>query len=392
VSHGYTFSTLLRLTFCSVPTEEHLERFPRKATPYRQNDIRDVDWDPPFVPDEESELGIEQQRRLWRRRVAHLGLIQEVFFPYRDDMHAPAGKARRQHDENTIERPLTNAKIRDIEAILDFCIEYHADDELFLVFQHALGTGEVPDSDFISTFLERIPTLVFVLLRVFPPSDDCRLHLELSGLGIALKIIRAIVRSANETRVAALVALEKLAGAIATIRLHDYVDLLMQVALSVRAKELVQEVLLVLNDSRLNHLTQPIPPNLVYAHKHALNVVFDRAEEAADECPCTDDGRPRSRQQTRPAQITLAFKDGPHSPFIVKGNIRVDQKHSIRLHSHIRLKATSKPENRFINTPVLDGLVIVANKGEYRFRLMQPAPQELEKMDWLVYDAGSIGL
>lgn len=374
-----------------MPTEEHLSRFPRKAEPYRQNDIRDVDWDPPFVPEEESELAVDVQRRIWQRRVAQLERIKEVFYPYPTDVNRPAGKARRQHDEHSIERPLVNATIEDVDAILEFCVAYHADDELFLVFQHALKTLALSDPEFICKFLERVPNLVFVLLRVFSPTDEFYLHADTAEMGIILDIVRAIVRSANETRIAALVALEKLAASIATIRLSEYIDLLMQVALSVRAKEMMQEVLLVLNDCRLNHLPQPLSPAQAYAHKHALNVVFDRAEEAADECPCTDDGRPRARQQTRPTQITLAFKDGSHSPFVVKGAIRVDAKHTIRLHSHVRFKATSKPDNRFINTPVLDGLVIVANRGEYRFRLMQPAPQELEKMDWLIYDAGSIG-
>jgi regulator of nonsense transcripts 1 len=170
----------------------------------------------------------------------------------------------------------------------------------------------------------------------------------------------------------------------------------MEVALSVRWKDLVQEVLLVLNESRLNHLPQPLSSINVYAHKHALNVVFDRAEEAADECPCTEDGRPRSKQRTPPTQVkSLVFASAEggwmESMFAVKAHIRVDTKHGIRLHSHVRLKATSKAENRFVSTPVLDGLVVVANKGEYRIRLMQPAPPELEAMDWLIYSAGSIG-
>ncbi|KAJ3528070.1 hypothetical protein NMY22_g9549 [Coprinellus aureogranulatus] len=380
---------LFDLWFEHVPTEEHLSRFPRKAEPYRQNDIRDIDWDPPFEPVESTELGIEPQRRIWQERVAQLTLIKGVFYPYPADLSAPAGKVRRQHDENTIERPLTNATIEDIDAILEFCIAYHADDELFLVFQHALRTREL-SSDFICKFLGRAPTLAFVLLRVFPPTDEYYLHPEYRGNGDHT----GYCPGHHTFRQRDAHCRFGCPGETGSVHSHPTVagihGSLMRIALSVRAKDMVQEVLLVLNDSRLNHLPQPLSNAQAYGHKHALNVVFDRAEEAADECPCTDDGRPRARQQTRPTQITLKFKDGPHSPFIVKGDIRVDAKHSIRLHSHVRFKATSKPDNRFLSTPVLDGLVIVANRGEYRFRLMQPAPQELEKMDWLIYNAGSI--
>lgn len=309
-------------------------------------------------------------------------------------MRARPGKTRRQHTEDTIARVLLNTTIDDLDFILEFCLFYHADDELILVFHQAL-TGELPDVEFIARWITRCPSLVFVLLRVYPPTDDFLLHPDIADLGLIHEITHAIVRSSNETRIAALVALEKIAASLATLRLEDYIGLLMEVALSVRWKDLVQEVLLVLNESRLNYLPQPLPPVDVYAHKHALNVVFDRAEEAADECPCTEDGRPRLKQQIPPTQVkSLVFASAggwTESMFAVKAHIRVDAKHGIRLHSHVRLKATSHAENSFLNTPVLDGLVVVASRGEYRIKLMQPAPPELEKMDWLIYSAGSIG-
>ncbi|KAK0477845.1 hypothetical protein IW261DRAFT_1321521, partial [Armillaria novae-zelandiae] len=81
-----------------------------------------------------------------------------------------------------------------------------------------------------------------------------------------------------------------------------YFGLLRQMALSVRALQVAQEVLFVLNDSRA---TLPdIPPEQKYGSKFALGIAFDRAEEAADECPCNEDGRPR-KQRTAPFNTTM---------------------------------------------------------------------------------------
>ncbi|KAH6906119.1 RNA-directed RNA polymerase [Coprinopsis sp. MPI-PUGE-AT-0042] len=211
---------------------------------------------------------------------------------------------------------------------------------------------------------------------VLPPTDD--LCLDEPIIHLATNIIRAIVRSANETRIAALVALEKLAcnyrPALST---RDYFNILMLVALSVRSHNLAREVLLVLHESRLNQRPQPLSPSDRYMHKHSLNIVVDRAEEAGDECPCNDDGQPR-KQRTPPAQVKLSFVDSNHT--LVKAAIRLDARTNARLHSHVRLKATSKAENKWLTLPM--------NRGEMVIELKQPAPPELERMDWVIYDAG----
>ena len=117
--------------------------------------------------------------------------------------------------------------------------------------------------------------MVFALLKAYPPDEEAQAHSEIAPL--IRQIVRNIVRSANDTSIAALVALEKLAKnkCIGAMNLDQYIDIFMLISLSVRSKQLV------LNDCRLQH--SPESAAAAYGHKHALGVVFDRAEGAADE-------------------------------------------------------------------------------------------------------------
>ena len=343
----------------SVPTEEYVRRFQRQSAPYRMNDLKDVDWS------KESD---------W---------LKPAFYPLRDPQGLPSSRQPKQHTQETMDGVLARRMLPELDQILDFGIMYHAEDEVSLVFHYLLLLQPFPQGLAVK-WIDRYPPLVFTALKVYPPGEDLKLPPETEQM--TRTIVQAIIRSANDLRIASLVALEKVAGSIALLPIDEYVELLMLAALSVRSSQLVQEVLLVMNDIRLAHCPQT--PVLEYGHKHALGVVFDRAEEAADECPCNEDGRPR-KQRNPPSQTNLTFV--PDDTTHVMATLRVDAKTAIRLHSHVRLQATSKAENRWIDAPVLDGLVVQAMKGELKIKLLQPAPPETERMDWVVFNAGSIG-
>jgi len=273
----------------------------------------------------------------------------------------------------------------EVDKIMRFAIKYHAEEELFLIFDNVVRRQPL-SIPFVTEWIEKFPQLTFTLLKVFPPSEDGLLPDDLRDVTHA--IVRNIIRSANDTRIAALVGLEKVAKSIGMMDLKHYIDLLMLTALSVRATTLVQEVLLVLNESRLEHC--PESPAAAYGHKHALRVAFDRAEEAADECPCNEDGRPRKKQKVAPAHAKLKFGPDYDTSGQVIATTRIDARSSVRLHSHVRLQAASKAENRF-DVPIMDGVVTQSLKGELKIDLLHPAPPEMEVMDWNMYDAGSIG-
>ena len=345
----------------SVPTEEHLRRFQRKPIPYHLNDIQDVDWTTHSDP--------------W---------MEGAFYRYPGEQ---LKLIKQKHTAETMQQYLLERTIIEIDKIMTFAVQYHAEDEIFFIFAHVIRQQPLP-KDFVTTWIERYPSLTFALLKAYPPDEETQAHPEIVSL--IHHIVRNIVRSANDTRIAALVALEKLAKSIGTMELDQYIDILMLTSLSVRSKQLVQEVLLVLNDSRLRY--SPDSAAAAYGHKHALGVVFDRAEEAADECPCNDDGRPRKKQRVPPSHAKVTFGPDYLESGQVIATIRIDAKNSIRLHSHVRLQAASKAENRWLEAPIMDGVVTQALKGELKINLFHPGPPEMELMDWNIYDAGSIGV
>lgn len=282
----------------SVPTEEYTRRFEKKSLPYRFNDLEDVNWsDDVKYPD-------------W---------LKQAFYPFVATL--PVGRRPVKHTAETISAHLANKMIPQIDRILEFGIEYHAEDEVFLVFNYVLSLSPL-DTAFLDKWIENHPSLVFAALRAFPPDDTYSVGPELAS--ISHTIVRNIIRSANEFKIAALVALEKISKTIAFLDLEQYFDLLMLSALCVRSQQLVQEVLLILNDARLLHCPKSL--SLAYGHKHAPGIAADRAEEASDECPCNEDGRPR-RQRTAPAQAKLKrVDDSSH----VMAAVRVDAKTAVR--------------------------------------------------------------
>jgi len=329
----------------SVPTETYIKRFDREAAPYELNDLKDVDW------------------------TTHPPWLKEAFFP--------------KQTSERMQIHLATTTAEQLDKIFEFGMEYHAEDEVFWTFDFIIA--QLPlRRDTIIKCIDKFPPLTFALLKAYPADDSCSLPLETAPL--ARHILQNIIRSANGLGIAALVALEKISGTIAQIPLDVYFDLLMLATLSVRSPQLVQEVLLVLNDSRTSSIHESSA--LRYAHKHALAVAFDRAEEAADECPCNEDGKPR-RQRTPPTIVNLSFV--PDDPNQVKATVRIDSRTAVRLHSHVRLQAASKAENRWIEAPILDGIVVQASKGEMTIEVFYPPPPEMQHMKWNMYNAGSTG-
>ncbi|KAL0569074.1 hypothetical protein V5O48_012901, partial [Marasmius crinis-equi] len=366
---------LFDLWFEHVPTEERVRRFERERTFYTLNDISQVKWAryPPWMKD--------------------------IFVPKRTEERVRALLADRSPD--------------DLDKCMELSLYYHAEDELFWTFGLMVSREEPLQRDWITKWMDTHPPLAFVLLKVHPPYEETKLLPSVTR-PFRRHILQNVIRSANLLGIASLVALEKVAGSIAEMPIEEYLNLLWLAAQSVRAPQLVQEVLLVLNDSRAFSPDSESgsganlhPPALRYGHVHALGIAMDRSEEAADECPCDETGKPR-KQRTAPTQTTLQRVED--HPLQVKATIRIDARTSIRLHSHVRLQAASKPEKGWVAPIVLDGVVVMAQKGELKIDLMHPPPPEMDPvalpplpesqeveeeeeqkalMDWNLYDAGS---
>lgn len=273
---------------------------------------------------------------------------------------------------------------------MNFAYERRAEEQLFWLFENLLER----DHSRIATHISRHPPLSYVVLKRHLVEDST---LPPSLTGLAYILLRGVVRSANELKMASLVALEKMAQQIRDLDFRQYSELLWLACLSVRPRQLVQEVLLVLHECRQNSGESAL---MRYAHKEALAIVFDHVEEAADECPTDDQGRP-TRQKTAPVRAKLvppkkkdnADTEEPKSLVqddIVCAHIRVDALSSIRIHSHIRLQVASPAEHSVIPRAVIDGIVTHAGKGEIMLQVMHPLPPEFMIMDWNIYTAGSI--
>jgi hypothetical protein len=341
---------LIELPF-SVATEAYISRLAQQKLPYTLNRLEDVDW--------------SQEGRMW---------MKELFIP----------KASREK----IQGVLRDKDIAEVDKVLTICLDNHAYDELFWAFHTIITPIQRMNVDVTKEWVEKHPPLVYCLLKTQPPTEDCFVSPYLADL--ELTIIQNIIKSANQAGIASLVALEKIAASVARVSMDEYLHLLMLASLSVRSSGLVQEVLLVLHECRADVMARS--PMMEYAHKHALGITFDRAEEASDECPCNDQGRPRKPKGRGPAPATVRLVPVEDEPTQVSAHVRIDEPTAVRIHSHVRLQAVSDPEKGWVGgKPVVDAIVVLARRGEMKMELQYPLPPEYAQMQWRMYNAGSVG-
>ena len=281
----------------------------------------------------------------------------------------------------------------------NIAILHRVESHVFAIFGILLNRDEVVWQD-ICDCMDAYPSLVYCVLKKYIPDGPALLPEEVSHT--VPTIISNVIRSANEMGIAALAALERLAPNIDALDLSTYFNLLWSATMCIRSFKLVQEILLVLHDSRIG--TRSRSQVLDFAHKNALGVVFDRAEDAADTCPCDDFGKPR-KQSTPPARAKLVppqpqTEDAEGGAAVVTddsvlsakiavvAHTRVDLPSPIRIHNHVRLKVASVAPQSTLPAPVVDALVTRSSRGEVYLDVKQPLPPEWREVDWNIFDAG----
>lgn len=273
---------------------------------------------------------------------------------------------------------------------------YRAEERIFWIF-NAILQRHTLSREVITTCMAEYPPLAYATLKKVLDTDENVLERSVRAR-IASSVIRQIIRSANDFAIAALVALEKLSEDIVGLELPLYCELLWLACHTIRSPQIVQEVLLVLNDSR--EAVRERSSTQRYIHKHVLGVVFDRMEDAAETCPCDEGGRPK-RQRVAPIGAKLRAVEGENtvandaemsdSPSArVIADVRVDISSPIRIHSHVRLILSSPAEHSTLPPAVLDALVIRATRGEIMLDVLQPLPPEATTVNWRLYNAGSV--
>lgn len=302
-------------------------------------------------------------------------------------------------------RCILSASDDELHAAMGFGLRYHEQERGFWIFD-AMCSRPDPQTDRIALWCAQYPQLVFSLLHHLLPSDTDPHLLEVPWSWIREDILRALLLCANRSAIAVLVGLEKLKQDLLELDSDGFCDILWFAALTIRHRQTAQEVLLTLFEQRT---TTETPPYIDYLHKQALSIAFDRIEEAVEGVPCNEVGWP-TKQRNAPARVPLLpplqqTDNGPivipvdsifqsKKPPAVRAQVRVDATSSVRIHSHVRLAPVSRPEpetgNAWLQREVLDGTVKQARKGEVEIQLYQHPPPEFEKMEWNMYDAGSI--
>ncbi|KAF9069456.1 RdRP-domain-containing protein [Rhodocollybia butyracea] len=335
---------LFDLRFDHVDTEEFVRRFTHIDTTYLPNSISDADLT--SLPE-----------------ALHVVFTRPESF-VRDYLSTPAITAE------------------NLDQCASFAWMHHSDHQLFWIFDSLL-IQRPPNLEIVIKWLSNHPLLVFCILKKYLSDESDVLPDPWSEVGPA--IVQHIIRAAQAVPIASLYALERLKEVVNSIEFHLYLELLELVILAIRAPQQVQETLLVLHECREQARAQS--PAMKYAHKQALAVTIDRAQEAADTCPCDEDGKIR-KQRSAPAMVPLIPVEG--NDFEVIAHVRVDSPTTVRLHSHVRFRAASKPEKGEVESPILDGLVTLSESGEIRVKLITKPPPEFTKMQWYLYDVGSV--
>ncbi|KAG8830443.1 hypothetical protein FRC18_008083 [Serendipita sp. 400] len=352
-----------------VPTEEKLRSI-AKAQPYVRNTLSSVNW-------EKEPEGYKE------------------FF---------------QFSQPRAEELLKKKTLDELDDLLDFSLTHHEENRAFWIFR-AMYSHQHTSSTMIAEWLLRYPDLVYNLLHSILIEDVRQIPPPLCD--IRQPILDAVILTANDAPAACTFALQKLRIDINLLTFDQYADLLWTAATVVRAHDLVQDVLVQLDEQRSALNTED---SLKYAHRQALQIAFERAEEAYEECPCDAQGRP-TKQRTPPARVRIHSKKGRELPEvdatdkpqaqdvqpaeiheprslkhpIVVADIRVDKPFTPRLHSHIRLAPASRPEKQPLSwkREILDGIITVSFRDHVEITLFHHPPPEYESMEWSLYDCGS---
>jgi len=176
----------LKESSSSIATEAYTDRLAQQKPPYTLNRLEDVDW--------------SEDDRMW---------IKELFIP--------------KASQEKVQVVLQKKEVKDVEKVLAICLDNRAYDELFWTFYTIITPIQRMNVDMTGKWIERHPPLVYCLLKTQPPTEDLFVSPYLDDL--ELTIIQNIIKSANQSGIASLVALEKIAASVARVSMADYLHL-----------------------------------------------------------------------------------------------------------------------------------------------------------------------
>jgi hypothetical protein len=135
----------------------------------------------------------------------------------------------------------------------------------------------------------------------------------------------------------------------------------------------MQEILLVMNKCHQEAISESEAS--AYTHKHALAISFDQMKLAHVMTRASLTCRGQHPRLSGCCQLKARQ--------VRREQLSVDPSTQVHRHSHVRLQAASKTDKEWVEAPILD--------RELEIELNHTAPPEMARMDWKMFNAGSIG-
>lgn len=274
----------------------------------------------------------------------------------------------------------------DLLEIFNLLWKYDDKPRLRLVYTHSLEFGTnartaIPPQKMARILMEFLPNAVY-LVPLYLRSQLWAQHkasLEEDFITVAPKILTRLVLSANSlhgfVRDPFLLVLQELKR----LSLQEFAELGELIALSVRSSETALDLFLEVLEPETSRLLVGRPLAIRQFVKSVIGIALDHIDEAT------------SARKSAPGSIKLVQEDHRGGYAEVKCLLRIDSPvgQLLRTGDHVRLTATTSPQNAPIQAPYsMDALVLTSEGGSATFRCLHDPPSYLADCAWNLAHCG----
>ncbi|KAK3994424.1 RNA dependent RNA polymerase-domain-containing protein [Cladorrhinum sp. PSN332] len=224
-------------------------------------------------------------------------------------------------------------------------------------------------------FLQHAPVLAICFGRMAPIDvvDEMSESLATTIEVHAFEVLRAYILSANTTRELVVAPLKSYLAHIRGLTLHQFVDLVELLSLTVRQPEIAMDILLECLEAESTRLLSGRPAVVQHLVRNIITIALDHIDEASEQ--------PKARKDLLQLKLLEDERDGYQ---VVEVVFRIDSDSSkLENAAHVRLTAASVPANSPLSKPAsIDALVIHSEQGLGRFQCFHPLPPFYSRTQW----------